>query len=169
MTPPQFSALPTYPVTANRRYPAAPLVGVAAAIFDPAGRILLVQRARPPRAGSWGLPGGLLDLGEQLVEGARREVWEECAIDVAIRDLVAAFEPMERDEEGRIEYHYVVLDYWGEWRSGVAQAQDDAAAVAWVAIDQLADFSLAPDTFQVIMKAHAAWQHAQELTNRRTL
>ena len=70
----------TRPVTLNRRYPEAPLVGVAAVIFDRAGRVLLVKRGRPPRAGTWGLPGGLLDLGERLVDGVRREVREELSL-----------------------------------------------------------------------------------------
>ena len=78
----------TRPVTLSRRYPEAPLVGVAAAVFDAAGRVLLVQRGRPPGAGTWGLPGGLLDLGEKLADGAAREVREECGIDVAIGAVI---------------------------------------------------------------------------------
>src|SRR5262245_1801411 len=67
----------TKAVTVRRRYPDAPLVGVAAAVFNDAGEVLLVRRGQPPRAGQWSLPGGLLDLGETLAAGARRELWEE--------------------------------------------------------------------------------------------
>ncbi len=159
-------AEPTRPapvaVTLSRRYPAAPLVGTGVAVFDDAGRVLLVRRGRPPRAGSWGLPGGLLDLGERLVDGARREVREECGIDVAIGGLVAAFEPMEYDAEGRLEYHYVVLDYWARHVAGTPVAGDDAAAVAWVAMDDLPAYALRPETLSVVRQAHALWAAGRE-------
>ncbi len=75
----------------RRHYPDAPLVGVAAAVFDPAGRVLLVQRGRPPRAGSWGLPGGLLEVGETLVAGVQREVREECGVEIAVGAVAGVF------------------------------------------------------------------------------
>lgn len=147
--------------TVQRRYPAAPLVGVAAAVFDGDGRVLLVQRRRPPRAGSWGLPGGLLELGERLVDGAAREIKEECGVDVVIGGIAGIFEPITHDENGRIEYHYVVIDYWAAYAGGVASAQDDAAAVAWVQLDQLGSYQLHPDSQQVVEDAHRFWSAAQ--------
>lgn len=141
----------------RRRYPDAPLVGVAAAVFDDAGRVLLVQRGRPPRPGSWGLPGGLLEVGETLVDGVRREVREECGVEIAVGAIAGVFEPITRDADGRIEYHYIVIDFWAQWVSGVAQAQDDAAAVAWVAQDALDAYDLLPESRRVIEQAHAMW------------
>ncbi|MCB0044317.1 MAG: NUDIX domain-containing protein [Caldilineaceae bacterium] len=152
----------TYPVQIPRRYPPAPLVGVAAAVLNAAGQVLLVQRGQPPRAGSWGLPGGLLDLGERLVDGVRREVREECGIEIEVHDLVAAFEPLERDADGRIEYHYIVLDYWAVHVSGAPVAQDDAAAVAWASVDDLDRFHLLPATRIVVEQAHEKWRAAGE-------
>jgi len=147
----------TQPVTLPRRYPAAPMVGVATAVFNNAGEVLLVKRGRPPRQGQWGLPGGLLDLGERLVDGARREVREECGVEVDIRDLITAFEPIQRDEDGRVEYHYVVIDFWAAHVSGVASAHDDADAVAWVAESAWVDYNLSGDTLSVIQRAHEQW------------
>jgi ADP-ribose pyrophosphatase YjhB (NUDIX family) len=155
-------SLPTEPVKLPRRYPPAPLVGVAAVVFNHDGDALLVQRGRPPRAGSWGLPGGLLDLGEKLVDGVRREVMEECAIEIEVGGLVAAFEPLQHDEDGRIEYHYVVLDYWARHISGTPVAQDDAADVTWIRMDDLDRFPLADDTRAVIRDAYAAWRAESE-------
>ncbi len=151
----------TEPVQLPRRYPPAPLVGVAAAVFNDTGAVLLVQRGRPPRAGQWGLPGGLLDLGERLIDGVCREVREECAIEIDVCDLVAAFEPIQHDDDGRIEYHYVVLDYWARCVSGTAVAQDDAQAVAWAQPDELEAFDLNPDTAGVIATAHSRWLESQ--------
>ena len=155
---PAASTDPLTPV--RRRYPDAPLVGVAAAVFDAAGRVLLVQRGRPPRTGSWGLPGGLLELGETLAAGAQREVLEECGVETAIGDIAGVFEPVTRDEAGRIEYHYVVVDFWARWISGEAQASDDAAAVVWTAIDALDAYDLLPDSRRVIERAHTLWAAA---------
>lgn len=142
----------------RRRYPDAPLVGVAAAVFDEAGRVLLVQRGRPPRAGSWGLPGGLLELGETLEQGAQREVREECGIEIAVGAVAGVFEPITYDAQGRIEYHYVVVDYWASWVSGEAYAHDDAAAVAWVAADALDGYDLLPDSRRVVERARVLWE-----------
>lgn len=144
----------------RRRYPDAPLVGVAAAVFDDAGRVLLVQRGRPPRAGSWGLPGGLLEVGETLVAGVQREVREECGVEIAVGAVAGVFEPITHDEVGRVEYHYVVVDFWARWGSGEAQAQDDAAAVAWVALDALDAYDLLPESRRVVEQAHRLWADA---------
>jgi 8-oxo-dGTP diphosphatase len=131
---------------------------VAAAVFDNAGRVLLVQRGRPPRAGTWGLPGGLLDLGETLAAGVQREVREECGVEIAVGDVAGVFEPITHDKAGRIEYHYVVVDFWASWLNGEAHAQDDAAAVAWAPIDALDMYDLHLDTRSVIEKAHVLWR-----------
>ncbi len=125
----------------------------------PDGRLLLVKRGRPPRAGSWGLPGGLLDLGERLADGARREVYEETGVEADVRDVVGTFEPLELDGEGRIEYHYVVIDFWAHYVRGQASAQDDADDVAWASIDELDLYDLNTETRAVVLvSAHAAWQ-----------
>lgn len=153
--------MPTTPVAARRQYPDAPLVGVAAAVFDAHGRVLLVRRGQPPRAGSWGLPGGLLDLGERLTDGARREVREETGVDVAIGGIAGVFEPITLDAEGRIEYHYVVVDFWAAHVGGEPAAMDDAAAVAWVDLAELTRYRLSPDSESVVRKAHALWQGAR--------
>ena len=150
-------ALPTYPVTVDRRYPAAPLVGVAAVVLNSTGQVLLVQRGHPPAQGEWGLPGGLLDLGERLVDGVRREVYEECGVEVEVMDLIAAFEPIQRDTETRVEYHFVVLDYWALYLSGKPVAQDDAAAVAWSTRDEWLRYDLSPETFDVVARGHERW------------
>lgn len=157
---PTTSHIPT-PVTASRRYPSAPLVGTAVAVLDAEGRVLLVRRGKPPRSGSWGIPGGLLDVGERLADGARREVREECGIEIELRDLITAFEPMEYDAEGRLEYHYVVLDYWGLWQSGTATAGDDAAAIAWATMDDLPRYNLRETTLHVVREAHRRWREQQ--------
>ncbi len=144
----------------QREYPSAPLVGTAAAIFNEAGEVLLVQRGKPPNVGQWGLPGGLIDVGERLVDGARREVMEECGVAVEICALVGVFEPIIHDEAGRVRYHYVVVDYWGRYLSGALRAADDAAAARWVAVDRLDEFAMHGESRAVVRRAHQLWQAA---------
>lgn len=147
----------TKPIAVNRRYPAAPLVGVGVVVLNAQGEVLLVKRGKPPRAGEWSLPGGLIDLGERLEDAARREVQEECGIEIAIGGFVATFEPIIYDDAGEIEYHYVLIDYWATYVSGEVVAQDDATAVAWVTVPTLDQFNLRKDTLRVINDAHATW------------
>jgi mutator protein MutT len=151
----------TTPITAARRYPQAPLVGVGVAVFNAQGDVLLVQRGKPPSQGQWSLPGGLIDLGETLADAARREVWEETGISIQVGELVTAFEPIERDDQGQVEYHFVVLDYWAHYVAGEAAAQDDAQAVAWVSPAKLDAYQVRPELFAVIHQGHAAWCAAQ--------
>lgn len=139
-------------ITARRRYPDTPRVGVAAAVFNEAGEVLLVKRGRPPGAGTWGIPGGRLELGERLAEGARREVREECGVEIEVGAIISAFESITHDGAGRVEYHYVVVDYWAEYVSGEAAAQDDAAAVAWVGPADLDKYPMPADTRAVILQ-----------------
>jgi ADP-ribose pyrophosphatase YjhB (NUDIX family) len=142
-----------------------PLVGAAAAVFDKAGRVLLVQRGRPPRVGQWGLPGGMLELGERLADAAVREVREECGIEIAIGGVAGVFEPITHDEQGRIEYHYVVIDFWARHVSGEPHPGDDAAGVAWATMEEVDGYQLMPESRQVVMDAHALWRIAQEQTH----
>ena len=151
----------THPVTLPREYPPAPLVGVAAVIFDQQGRVLLVERGRPPDKGKWGLPGGLLDLGETLHEGVVREVKEECDVEITIGGLVDVFEPIQHDDDGRVQYHFVVVDYWAYYASGVPRALDDAAAVAWIALTELDGLPMAAETRHVIQTGHRLWRQAE--------
>jgi ADP-ribose pyrophosphatase YjhB (NUDIX family) len=151
---------PTTPITVPRRYPGAPLVGVGVAIYNPQGQLLLIQRGRPPGKGTWGLPGGLLDLGEKVVAAAEREVMEELGVTVAVGNLVTTFESIYRDAEGKVEYHYVVLEYWAHYLGGTPVAQDDAAAVAWVDEADLGNYGLTRRQLEVLKETFAAWRDA---------
>jgi 8-oxo-dGTP diphosphatase len=153
------------PVAIRREYPLAPLVGVAAAVFNEQGEVLLVERGRPPSQGQWGLPGGLLDLGETLAEGAHREVREECGIEIEIVGLADVFEPIQRDEAGRVQYHFVVVDFWARYLAGQLAPADDAAAVAWVPLDQIDSLTMSNETRLVIHKAHQAWLNGSKVAD----
>ena len=134
-----------------REYPAHPVVGVGAVVVRD-GRALLVRRGHEPRKGEWSLPGGLLDLGEALVDAARREVKEETGLDVEVGPMIETFNRVHRDGEGRIRYHFVIVDFVCWAGAGEAVAGSDAEAVAWVTADQLDAYAVNAHAKAVIVR-----------------
>lgn len=119
-----------------REYPAAPLLGVGAIVVD-GPRVLLVQRGRPPAVGKWSIPGGLVDVGEPVEAAVRREVAEECGLTVRLHGLVGFVDRIIRDADGRVQYHYVLMDFLATPESGTAAAGSDARAVRWSTLEEL--------------------------------
>jgi 8-oxo-dGTP diphosphatase len=132
-----------------RRYPARPLLGVGALIFD-RDRVLLVERGRPPLTGEWSLPGGLVETGERLEDAAVREVWEETGLRVETTSIATVFERILLDEAEGCEYHYVLIDFYCTLLGGELRPGDDSRRVAWFGIDALAKLSLTAGTREVI-------------------
>lgn len=122
-----------------------PRVGVGAIVVRN-GRVLLVRRGRPPNAGQWAIPGGKQRLGETLQQAAEREIREETGIVIRAGEPVYTFEHMERDANGAIRYHYVVVDLAADYVGGEPEAGDDAAAARWVAWEEMAALPLNPST-----------------------
>jgi 8-oxo-dGTP diphosphatase len=135
----------------DRRYPARPILGVGALIFD-GDRILLVERGKEPLKGYWSLPGGVLEVGETLEEGLRREVREETGLLVESAAMLEIFERIIRDAQGAAEYHYVLIDYICTVTGGVLCAADDVSRVEWVPRDKLAEYQITTGTLPVIEK-----------------
>jgi ADP-ribose pyrophosphatase YjhB (NUDIX family) len=134
-----------------REYPAHPVVGVGAVIVRGA-RALIVKRGHEPRKGEWSLPGGLLNLGESLTDAVRREVKEETGLDVELGPIVETFDRIHRDEDGRIRYHFVIVDYVCWSASGNAVAGSDADDVAWVKGDEVERYGLSAHAKAVFLK-----------------
>lgn len=137
-----------------REYPLAPLVGLGAVVWRD-GKVLMVQRGKAPRAGGWSLPGGAQQLGETIAEGVRRELREETGVEVDLLGLVEVVDSVQRDPDGRIRYHYTIIDFAARWVSGEAVAGDDAAAVAWIDPADLAGMDLWQETIRVIEKSRS--------------
>jgi mutator protein MutT len=122
------------------------------------GRALLIRRGGPPLQGEWSIPGGLLDLGETLEQGVRRELAEETGLEVRVLDLIEVFERVFPDDQGRTKYHFVILDYLCEAVSGEACAASDVTDVAWAGEDELASYSLTPTATRVTKRAFEMWR-----------
>jgi ADP-ribose pyrophosphatase YjhB (NUDIX family) len=113
------------------------------------GRVLLIRRGKEPLRGRWVVPGGTVELGETLEEALAREVLEETGLVVTPREVVAVFDRIQRDA-GRVDYHYVIVDYLCDYVSGEARAGSDAEAVALVAPADLPAYDLPEKALEVV-------------------
>ena len=138
----------------DRHYPDRPFVGVGVVVLR-GGEVLLIQRGKPPRRGEWSLPGGMQELGETVREAGLREVLEETGIEIEIVGLVDVFDAVRHDAEGRVRTHYTLVDFAARWRSGEARPGDDAMAVRWVPLDEVASLGLWSETVRAIRQAAA--------------
>jgi 8-oxo-dGTP diphosphatase len=110
-------------VNEGRQYPERPIVGIGAVIVDDRGRVVLIKRRYDPLAGRWSLPGGAVELGETLEASVAREMLEETGLDVDVGPVIEVFDRITVDDDRRVRYHYVLVDYlcWpvgGELRAG---------------------------------------------------
>ena len=126
-----------------------PRLGASACVWKD-GKVLLVQRAKPP-LGLWSLPGGHVELGETALAAAKRELLEESGVTADLTEFVGLYEIiMEKPL-----FHYAIACYGGRWRSGEAQASSDALEVRWLAPAELDSLDFAPNVREAIARAQA--------------
>jgi 8-oxo-dGTP diphosphatase len=133
----------------KRTYPARPVVGIGVAVLRP-GAVLLVRRGNPPNAGHWSLPGGAQELGETARDAARRELLEEAGLTVGALELAAQVDSIHHDPDGRVRYHYTIIDFAARWTEGEPRAGGDATEVAWAPFGDLDRFDLWSEARRVI-------------------
>ena len=138
----------------SREYPEHPRVGVGAVVLHE-GRVLLVRRGRPPGAGKWSLPGGLVHLGETTRAAVVREVAEECGLRVHVVGLAGTVERVVKDDAGRVRYHYVLMDYLVRPETTDAVAGSDADAVRWVEVERAGQLDVTEGLVDMIRRAQA--------------
>ena len=138
----------------RREFPEVPLVGVGAVIIEDA-RVLLVKRRDPPLQDKWSIPGGVLEIGELVRVAAVREAREETGLTVEPSELLGVYDRVLRDAEGRVQYHYVLVDFLCRRVAGEIAAASDASEVRWFSREELPGLKLAEDTVDVIRKGFA--------------
>ncbi|HEY7868115.1 MAG TPA: NUDIX hydrolase [Methylomirabilota bacterium] len=149
-------------MTFAREYPDAPRVGVGAVIVDGA-RVLLVKRGQPPSQGKWSIPGGLIHLGERLEDAVRREIREECDLEVRLLGVCGVIDrvrlaPENGSEPPRVHYHYVIVDFAAVIEEGEPRAGSDAAEVRWVPIADLGRYDTTDGLADMVRRALALYQ-----------
>jgi mutator protein MutT len=139
----------------QRKYPEAPIAAVGAVVID-GERVLLIRRGQEPLKGEWSIPGGAVELGETLEQAVCREVLEETGLSVTAERVLEVLDRIHRDEDGRVMYHYVLVDYECRVTGGTLCYASDADQARWVARENLFEAGLAEKTMQVIIAAFRA-------------
>ena len=143
----------------QRRYPERPIVAVGAIVVRN-GRVLLARRGKEPSYGLWSVPGGAVRLGERLKAAAAREIREECGIEIELTDVIEVIERLHRDGDGRIRYHYVIVDYLARWVAGDIQPSDEVLETRWVTPEEFPGYQMTTGTADVIQRMLAAGKRA---------
>lgn len=151
---------------ASRRYPSRPVAGVGSVIvcpregdprapLEPGARagVVLIRRLHEPLAGHWTLPGGTLEVGETLEAGAAREALEETGLNVDVGPVVDVFDRILLDDEGKVRYHFVLVDYLCRPIGGALRAGSDAAEIVVADPDALGPYRLAAKATDIIRRA----------------
>jgi 8-oxo-dGTP diphosphatase len=140
------------PESNNKWYPQHPRVAVHALILNE-GRMLLVKRANEPSKGKWSLPGGRIELGETIHQAIKREVREECSIEIETERIFDVGESIIKDEEDRISYHFILIYLLARYKDGEVKAQSDAEDARWVTTEELAEVEVHPQLRTVLTQA----------------
>ncbi|MFW9773687.1 MAG: NUDIX hydrolase [Promethearchaeota archaeon] len=137
----------------DRRYPVRPHIGVGIMLVRD-NRLLLVKRKYNPDAGFWSIPGGHLDLGERVEDAAEREALEETGFIVKVTNVAGIIDKIMYDKEDKIEYHYVLINYFVEQIEGDSnqppKAQDDALEARFVPFEELKDYMLTDSLIELL-------------------
>jgi len=112
--------------------------------------VLLIQRATPPNAGQWAIPGGKVHPGETLQQAAEREIREETGIIIRAGEPLFCFDVIEHDEQGKLRFHYVIVDLAADYIQGEPVAADDAQAAAWIRYEELGQYNVNATTRQLL-------------------
>ncbi len=137
----------------DREYPARPIVGIGIVVIKN-DSVLLVRRGKPPNVGTWTLPGGAQELGETTEQAARRELLEETGLEVDTLHFAATVDNIRRDADGRIRYHYTIIDFAARWVVGEPVAATDVTEATWAKLDALDEYGLWSEAHRVIAIAH---------------
>lgn len=125
------------------------MVGVGAVVVHE-GRVLLVKRGVAPSKGLWAVPGGALELGETLQQGAEREILEETGVTIRAREPVYAFDFFERDQDRRMRFHFVIVDVAADYIQGDVKGADDAVEARWLSPEELDRLPVSKNTLKLL-------------------
>jgi ADP-ribose pyrophosphatase YjhB (NUDIX family) len=138
----------------KREFPRCPVVGVGGVVIH-RKRVLLIRRKREPLKGEWSIPGGLVEVGEELHQAVRRELKEETGLEVEPLEIMAVFDRIMRTPRSpsRVHYHFVIVDYACRWKRGRISPSSDVVNARWVRREELAQYHLTPLASEVINEA----------------
>ena len=135
-----------------RSYPARPILAVSAAILRD-GKVLLARRARGTATGLFSLPGGVVEIGETLIEAVVREVREETSLTIEPVALAGYREAISRDGQGRIERHFVILPFAARWLAGEPSLNEELSEARWLHPAEIAGLPTTPGLTEIVATA----------------
>src|SRR4051812_9053376 len=144
----------------RREYPERPIVGVGAVVVD-AGKVLLVRRRYEPLKGRWSLPGGAVEVGEPLERAVAREILEETGLVIDVGPVVEVLDRITHDEQQRVQYHYVLIDYLCHPVGGTLAPGSDVDAAVWAHPAELGQYNLTAKTAAVIRQGLVTLAHGR--------
>lgn len=135
----------------GRMYPETPVPAVGAFILKD-GKLLLVKRAYEPGAGKWSVPGGVIELGERTVDALHREILEEVGLRLKQVKLLDIYDAIFKDDEGKIRYHYVIIEFLAEPETIDVKLSDEALEYRWVRLEDVEQLDLTYSVRYMIKK-----------------
>ncbi len=142
-----------------RSYPERPFLAVSAAIVR-AGEVLVVRRARAPADGLFSLPGGVVEIGETLMQALIREVREETSLSIEPVALAGFREAITRDRDNRVERHFVILPFAARWLAGEALLNEELSEARWLRPAELSGLPTTPGLAEIVATALRRLQEA---------
>jgi ADP-ribose pyrophosphatase YjhB (NUDIX family) len=91
---------------------------------------------------------------------ALREIQEECGIQVDLMDVTEIVERLVQDADGRVQYHYVIVDYLARWASGDLAPSSEVLEARWVAPEDFPKYPMTRGTAEVIHRMLEAGKRA---------
>ena len=135
----------------KQKPPSAPKAAVGAVVIEE-GKVLLVKRKYAPKKGKWAIPGGSVNLGETLQTAAEREVMEETGLTIEATDPIYTFDLIERDPEGKILFHFVIVDLSAKYISGIPQPADDVSDARWFTPGEIEGLEITVNTKKLLQQ-----------------
>jgi ADP-ribose pyrophosphatase YjhB (NUDIX family) len=115
--------------------------------------VLLAKRGQEPAKGTWSLPGGAVELGEKAIDALKREIGEEVGIEIEVGGLIRVLDRILRDQDRRIQYHYVIVDYWGWKVSGEPKPGSDTSEICFVPLKDIRKKDIHREVLETILMA----------------
>ncbi|MEQ9346035.1 MAG: NUDIX hydrolase [Thalassospira sp.] len=138
----------------ERSFLPRPIIGVGAVVWHQ-DRILLIKRGKEPNIGSWSIPGGAQEIGETVRDAVCREVMEETGVKISSPILIDIVDLISPAKDGKIEYHYTLIDFVAVALNPDVRLGGDAADAKWVKIDDVTNYKLWNKTIEVIAKSRS--------------